>query len=157
MHRQIVKTYVLCGGFAAALAAGACNRGEEPKAVSDAQTQTAQPANQPLTVAGCLKAGDAENTFVLTAARTDGSGETGTYQLVGSPNVNLRDHLGHRVEVHGTVEAQQEIASRTTAQAPADNQPTGTSGAPKVETKTELDIKRVSVDSVKPLDEKCEL
>jgi hypothetical protein len=157
MHCQKnVRSIVVCAGIAIAVASGACNRTPKSTAVAESQTQSAQPANQPLTIVGCLKAGEAPDTFVLTTARTDGSGETATYQLVGASDVNLKDHLGHRVEVNGTMNAQQEIASSTTAVPTERSRPTGTSGSPKVETKTEIDIKRVSVASVKPLSNKCE-
>jgi hypothetical protein len=152
-----VSSILFSAGLSAAVAAGACSRQEEPKPVADVQTQTAQPANQPVTIAGCLKRGDAADTFVLTSARTGGSAETATYQLVGAPDVNLQDHIGHRVEVSGTMEAQQEIASRTTAVPREEDKPTGTSGDPKVETRTEIDIKRVAVSAVKPLADSCEM
>jgi hypothetical protein len=155
-RNRIVPSILFSAGLSAAIAVGGCSR-QESTPVSDVQTQTAQPANQPVTIAGCLKRGDAADTFVLTAARTGGSTETATYQLVGAPDVNLQDHVGHRIEVNGTIEAQQEIASRTTA-VPADGErPTGTSGEARVETKTEIDIKRVSVSAVKPLGDACEM
>lgn len=154
-----IRNILLTGGLAVALASGACggNSEGETRSVSESQTQAARPANEPLTVTGCLKAGEAAGTFVLTAARSGGSDQTASYHLVGSPNANLEDHTGNRVEVSGTLNAQQEIASRTTA-VPADkDQPTGTAGEPTVVTSTEIDIKRMSVDSVKPLGEKCEM
>jgi hypothetical protein len=114
-----------------------------------------------LKVAGCLKAGDAADTFVLTTARTEGGGEATTYQLVAAPNVNLRDHVGHRVEISGVADTQHELASRTTAvpsdrDRDRDERPTGTSGTAKIETKTEIDVKRVSVNSITPLADSCD-
>lgn len=152
-----LKMMSASAGLAVLLGAGACNRGEEPRSVADRQTQTAQPVNQPMTISGCLKAGDAEGTFVLTAARSEGSTETATYQLAGSPGVNLRDHIGQRVEVNGTVNAQQEIASSTSAVGRDEDRPAGTSGTPRVDTKAELDVKRLAVTGVKPLGDRCEM
>jgi hypothetical protein len=159
LRQTLVRSFWLC--ISAVLACGACNRaGEESKPIAESQSQSAQPANQPLTVAGCLKAGDAADTFVLTTARTEGSGETATYQLVAAPNVNLKDHVGHRVEVAGVADSQAELASRTTA-VPADRdrgeRPTGTSGTPKIETKTEIDVKRLTVKTIKPIADECEM
>ena len=157
MTRQIIATSLLC----TAVAAGACNRGQETKTVTpEVQTQTAQKTNMPMTVAGCLKAGDAADTYVLTAARAEGSTDAATYQLVGPQTAGLRDQIGRRVEISGTLEAQQEIASSATAQArPREDgeRATGTSGTPTVQTKTEIDIKRLSVGSVKPLGDKCDM
>lgn len=158
MHRkQIVSSFVFPAALAAAMTVSGCGEREDSKTVSEAQSQTGQSTNQAVTVAGCLKAGEAENTYVLTAARTGGSQDTATYQLEGEAATNLQDHVGERVEVTGTMNAQQEVASRTTAVPEEDERPTGTSGTPKVVTNTEVDIKRVSVTSVKPLAEDCEI
>jgi hypothetical protein len=161
MYSHKILSSVMCGGLlAAAAASGGCNR-DQPKmqAGAEVQTQSAQPANSPVTVAGCLMSGEAPDTFVLTTARTEGSGEAATYQLVGTlvgkQADTLRDQVGKRIEVNGIVEAQQEIASNATARAEKDRA-TGTSGTPTVQTRTEIDIKRLSVSAVKALGEKCE-
>ena len=79
-HRNGRATW-LCRMLIVVAAAGACNRGEQ---TPGAETQTATPlqkTNAPVTVSGCLRAGDASDTFVLTAARTATSEQTATYQL----------------------------------------------------------------------------
>jgi hypothetical protein len=161
MFRQTPLRPILVCGISALLVSGACNRnGDESKPVAESQSQSARPTNEPLTVAGCLKAGDAADTFVLTTARTAGSAQTATYQLVAGPNINLRDHIGDRVEVSGVADSQHELASRTTA-VPTDrdrsDRPTGTTGTPKIETKTEVDVKRLSVTAIKPLADSCDM
>jgi hypothetical protein len=156
-RKRIVSSFVFPAVLATAMAVSGCGESEDSQTVSEAQSQTGQRTNQPLTIAGCLKAGDAENTYVLTAARTAGSQDTATYHLEGEAAANLKEHVGERVEVTGTMNAQQEVASRTTAVPEGDARPTGTSGTPTVVTKTEVDIKRVSVTSVKPLAEKCDI
>jgi hypothetical protein len=150
-HRPLAL-WLACG-LTLALAAGACGGGDEEAPVAERQAQTAQPANTPTTIAGCLKAGEAADTFVLSVAQTQGSGDTATYHLTGSEGVNLRDHVGQNVEVSGTIRAQQELASRAPAQ-PAERA-TGTSGTPTVQTRTEIDIKQLDVASVKPLGGSC--
>jgi hypothetical protein len=139
-----------------AVAAGC--RGGDPE-VPPAQTQTATsgPANQPTTVTGCLRAGDAENTFVLTTAQTADGTPAATYHLTGDPGVNLVDHIGRRVEVSGLVNEQAQITTRQ-AQQPAENA-TGTAGrpgTPTVQTGTELAIKRLVISSVKRAGGDCE-
>jgi hypothetical protein len=157
MARQTCATsLVLC----TVVFASACSRGEETKTVTpEVQTQRSQAGNMPMTIAGCVKAGDAADTYVLTAARAEGSADSATYQLVGAQTANLREQIGRRVEVSGTLEAQQEIAAQATAQAKPkdDERPTGTAGTPTVQTKTEIDIKRLSVASIKPLGDKCDM
>ena len=144
---------LLCGMLIAAAAVSACHRKEPPPA---ADTQTATPvqtANAPTTVTGCLRAGDASDTFVLTAARSETGEQTANYQLYPAADVKLADHLGHQVAVTGVLRAQQEVQTRSTTE-PA-GKPTGTGGTPSVSTATELDIKQLNVQQVRPTGEKC--
>jgi hypothetical protein len=150
-NKTLAGSLLLC----VTIAVGACKPADEKMATAtDVQTQSAKPVNMPVTLTGCLKAGQADDMLVLTTARTEGSSEAATYQLVGDETAKLREHIGRRVEVSGTVQAQQEAASRTTAR--PEERPTGTSGTPTVQTQTEVEIKRLAVSSAKPLDEKCD-
>jgi hypothetical protein len=151
MNRSHVVT---CSLVATAVIVGGCSRDEQPVPPAEVQSQSAQPANQPMTIAGCLKAGEGSETFVLTAARTEGSTDTATYALAGSDTVNLREHVGRQVEVSGVVRAEQEVASRTGAQ-PAERAE-GTSGTPTVQTKTEVEVKRLDVNAVRRIADECE-
>jgi hypothetical protein len=133
-----------------------CRRGE-PVPPAEVQSATVQPANQPTTIKGCLKAGEAPDTFVVTAARTEGSSDTATYDLLSSAGVNLADHIGRQVEVSGVIKQTQELASRDRAQPTQPAATTGTAGKPVVETRTEVDIKRLEVSSIKRLgDDRCD-
>ena len=137
----------------AAAAVSACNRTQPAPA---AETQTATPvqnANAPMTVSGCLRAGDASDTFVLTAARATTGEQTATYQLFTDKDVRLADHVGEQVAVTGVLRAQQEVQSRSTTE-PA-GKPTGTGGTPSVSTATELEIKQLDVQQVQPAGGKC--
>ena len=157
MHRYCSRPLLICGVVALGLSA-ACNRGPKATTVAEVQSQTAQPTNQPMTVTGCLKAGEAAGTFVVTAARSAGSSsDTATYQLIGEQAANLQEHVGRQVEVSGTMQAHQEIATTATPQPPANERATGTSGTPTVQTKTEVDIRRLAVTSIKPLGDKCDM
>ena len=110
--------------------------------------------NKPVTLSGCMRAGEAAETFVLTTSATADGQAPATYQLAGASGVNLRDQIGNRVEVRGVVRTQQESQSHTSG--PAANAPTGTSGTPRVDTTTEVDIKHLDVSNVRPLGQKCE-
>lgn len=142
-----------CSLAIALAAAGACNRsGQAPPS----ETQTATPvqtANMPTTITGCLRAGDASNTFVLTAARAETGQPTATYQLHPVEGVMLAEHVGKQVEVSGVLRAQQEVSSRSTTE-PA-NKATGTTGTPTVSTATELDIKQLTVEKVRSVEGEC--
>lgn len=139
---------------AALTAAGAaCSNGHK---TTPAETQTATTTNTPMTttVTGCLTAGEAPDTYTLSAARTAGANDTATYHLVGTNNVDLRSHVGERVQVSGTVTTGAEIASRSTPQAEPDRAK-GTSGTPVVQTQTDLQIRQLQVDSVAPQGQSC--
>ena len=73
--------------------------GSDPE-VPPAQTQTgvSQQVNTPATISGCLRAGDAANTFVLTTSQTEDGRTPATYHLTDRPEMNLRQHVGTRVE-----------------------------------------------------------
>ena len=113
-----------------------------------------QPLNQPLTVDGCLRAGDGASTFVLTTTQTATGAQPATYQLLGAGDVKLADHVGERVTATGTLQAQQQATTQT-APAPADKA-TGTSGTPTVQTSTELTVRTLEVRSLKPLGDRCD-
>lgn len=135
---------------AAAIGASACNR--EKPATPVAETQTATPVqtgNQPMNVTGCLRAGEAANTFVLTTGGTD----VATYILIPREGANLRDHVGHQVEVSGVLTAQQQTGSRATTPAPGGA--TGTTGTPEVSTRTTLNLREIEVNTVKPTGGEC--
>jgi hypothetical protein len=153
---QITTRFNLCILLAASVVGAGC-REREAAPPAQSQTATTQPANQPTTVTGCLRAGEAENTFVLTTAKSVDGQPTATYQLSGSAGVNLLDHIDRRVEVSGVIDQQSQIATREAAQ-PADKA-TGTTGSgtsPTVQTATQLSVKRLEVSSVKRVGSDCE-
>lgn len=148
--------------FAAGLmltTAGGCSRAGQKADKTPVETQTATtgPNAGPmtLTVTGCLQAGDAADTYVLTAARVAGATDTVTYQLVGTNDANLKDHVGERVQVSGTADAQAQVASRSPVTAEQERAK-GTSGTPTVQTQTDVRIRRLRVDAVAPQGGKCE-
>jgi hypothetical protein len=151
-----VKRLTLAGLIVASTLAAGCNRDEPEAPPAQAQSATTSPASQPTTVTGCLRAGDAENTLVLTTAQTVDGTPAATYHLSGSAGVNLKDHIGKRIEVSGVIDQQSRVATREPAQ-PADDKATGTAGTPTVQTGTQLTVERLDVTSVKRADGDCEL
>ncbi len=134
------------------VACGACSR---DKASPELQTTTgAQPRNQPVDVSGCLRVGAAEDTFVLMASQeTPSENATTTYQLQGPARLDLKSYVGKTVEVVGTMRAEEVMTSDSGAT--PEKAAKGTSGTPAVETKTNLDVRQVSVDSVKAIADRC--
>ena len=140
--------------LAAACAAGACSR-EPETPTPQSETRSTQQLNTPATLTGCLRAGEAANTFVLTASPTTTAASVpATYHLDGADSANLAGHVGKRVEVTGVIAEQQHVATTEPA-TPADKA-TGTSGTPTVQTGTQLAIRRVQVQQVRPVAGSCE-
>ena len=140
----------------AAASAVACGGGEKSGAPpAQSATQTTQPLNRPTTVTGCLRAGDAANTYVLTASRAEDGVNPATYQITGTGGANLQDHVGDRVEVTGTLTEQQHVATSEAA-TKADEKARGTTGTPTVQTSTQLAVRRLEVTGVKALGGECE-
>jgi len=165
MRRQrYLMSGVICGTLITLVVTGGCRREEPGDPTPVMQSEAAQPTNQPITTSGCLLAGETADTFMLMTAQAEGSGQTKNYQLVSGPNTNLREHVGTRVQVSGTVEMQQAAQTQTFA-TPAtdddkkrDEQPAGTAGAkPMVQTQTTVTVDRLSVQSISPLDGQCQM
>jgi hypothetical protein len=131
------------------VAASACSRDDAGPEVQT--TSGVQPRLESISVRGCLKPGLAESTFVLTTTESGPQGETATYQLNG-PGVNFADYVGQQVEVTGTLRAEQAASSTGV---PVVEEPKGTTGQPTIETKTELNLKQMTVSSVKPSGQRC--
>jgi hypothetical protein len=138
-----------------AMAGAACSKSKsevpsETQVAGDVRTPGA-----PMTVAGCLRAGNLADTYVLTQdAANTGAADTANYQLVGTDVAELGKHIGERVQVTGVLASQQEVASRST---PKQEKPTGTAGKPTVQTETQLDIRTLQVQSVNPQGQKCDM
>ena len=142
--------------FIATVAAGACSRDQTEVPPAQAQSQSVQKTNAPTLVTGCLRAGEATGTFVLTTAQSVDGTTPATYQLHGSGGVNLADHVGQRVEVNGVVREQAQIATRESSQPAAGDKAAGTSGTPTVQTATQLSIRQLDVTAVKRTGGDCE-
>ena len=145
---QLITAVVLA---TCASGAAAC-KGNGTK-MPEKQTMSAvQPRNDAVTVSGCVRAGLAENTFVLNAAKGAGDMESATYQLMGAQTDALRNHVGEQVEVSGMLKSEQTVASvGTTATQTAE----GTSGKAGVKTRTDIEVKSLVVESVKPTGSRC--
>jgi len=151
----MLRPTILLNGLAVAaiaITATACNR---QKAAPELQTTTGLEArDQPAVAEGCLRAGDAADTFVLMAADRTGSGsDTTTYQLTAPAELNLPAYVGKRVKISGTLRAEQNVTgdSGTVAEKPAK----GTAGTPTVETKTSVDVKQMTVRLIQATDGSC--
>ena len=137
------------------LAVSGCNR--QKTTAPERQTTTGvQPRDQPVVATGCLRPGDASDTFVLMSTDKTGSGaDTATYQLIGPAALNLSTYVGKRVQVSGTLRAEQAVASDSGAT--REKATAGTSGTPTVETRTTVDIRQMTVESVQSVGGDCDV
>jgi hypothetical protein len=134
-------------------------------ASANAKVETEEPSGRPVpvTVTGCLSS--AEGRYVLTElAPNQGAGgpaqaTTETYQLTDADE-QLRQHVGKQVRVSGEAEPARiaEVRESTPATPPT----AGTSGqqnergaAVSTETRTRLEMRRMSVTSVMPTGDEC--
>ena len=137
-----------------AVFSGACTRGQTP-APEKQTTSGVQPRADAVTITGCLNSGALSNdTWVVISKPSAGdTTEPVTYQLVGGDPAALRDHAGKQVEIAGVLQAEQQIASRGTA---SERPAKGTSGTATVETRTDLKVRQLKVDTVRATADKCQ-
>jgi hypothetical protein len=150
-------TRIVVGIAAVSAVAAGCNRAKEAQPPA-AQTQAQSPVqtlNTPESVTGCLRAGDAPDTFVLTTSQTDDGRPPVTYAVVGTSGVNLKEHVGERVAINGIVREQQS-ATTASASAPATDKPQGTAGTPSVQTTATLQMRRIEVSTINRAAGDCE-
>ena len=149
-HHLQWTTAMVC---AATLAFTACNR--KPSAPELQTTTGVQPRAERVTLTGCLKRGViAEDTFVVLVSQKEVGTEAATYELTVQPDVKLADHIGQQVEVSGTLRSEQAFAS--SAGAVTEKPAKGTSGTPVVETKTDVNLKRIDVSGLRPTGSACQ-
>ncbi len=117
---------------------------------------------QPVAVIGCLQSSkvDGRDQFTLTTRETDRPAadvKTLTYQLTPAASVDLRSHVGQRVEVTGT-QSRVGLEQTESADSHATEQSTGTSGrTPTVDThaRTDIVVRQLDVTSVKTVAGNC--
>jgi hypothetical protein len=129
-----------------------------------AQPPQTKPASipAPVVVIGCLQSATAsgEEQFTLTIKDTNaaaGEVKTITYTLSPTAAVDLKSHVGQRVEVTGT-EARQPVTAETDTT--RTSTPTGTSGTtPKVDTRTRagIEARQLKVTAIKTLTADCRM
>jgi hypothetical protein len=133
-----------------------------------ADKQMPSKSAQSVTIAGCVREGDTPNTFVLSnvdaaALAAHGSGATGTsgapaagaatatVQLITTADIDLKKHVGHKVEVSGSP-IKPEAGAAGTAGTPSSD--TTAREADKDKNKPAL---KLTVKSVKHLAESCSM
>ena len=134
----------------AAIVAAICTTGLAAQSAQTAQTKDETQKVPVLTVSGCLRNGEEPSTFVLTNVKwldkssteksavgtsgTDADNSGATIRLVGTPSgVRMSEHVGHTVEITGTLIDEVAPRPKPDAAAPADQaaQPPSQQPAPK--------------------------
>ena len=156
--KQVITATLFATAFAVGLSAQAPAPAQPPYSPQAQPTmQASKDAAKSVTVTGCLKAGDAADTFVLSnlkwsdkAKATDAVGTAGsatvpaavasatTLKIIPSASTKLTGHIGHTIEVTGTVSETDKTdrgTLTTPATDPASPRPAASSG-PSVEVRT---------------------
>jgi len=125
MKKAIFSALCLSGTLAFTAAVAAQN--------SPSPTSNEKGQKHAMTVTGCLReAPGAEGEYELTNV-TGEKGAASTYRLTASSSVNLKEHLGHKVEIKGEM-------------AGGEKSPTSTASAPE----------KIEVTSLKHISPTCE-
>jgi hypothetical protein len=167
--KRVLTGSCLAAAFAVGLAAQTPSPSTPPQTTPQTPPSSASPSSQDrdaakaITVTGCLKAGDSSDSFMLSdlkwggkgsstgAVGTSGSapaaiGSATTLKIVPSGGAKLSEHVGHQVEITGTVADKAKSPSSTTPDpaSPAgrpSSAPSSASSAPTFEART---VKMVS-------------
>jgi hypothetical protein len=151
MRRSSIGAAILL--VASLIGAGACTRGKTP-APEVTRTTGEQPRGELMTVRGCLGSGAfAENVWVLLVPSSPGGAAGSTFDLVGGDPETLRMSAGRQVEVSGTLQTREQIATSGTMS--PRHRVSDAQGSPAVQTNTQLEIKRLAVGTIRPTGEKC--
>lgn len=149
--KQVITATLFATAFAVGLSAQAPAPAQPPYSPQAQPTmQASKDAAKSVTVTGCLKAGDAADTFVLSnlkwsdkAKATDAVGTAGsatvpaavasatTLKIIPSASTKLTGHIGHTIEVTGTVSDKNQTdrgTLTTPATDPASPRPSASSG-----------------------------
>jgi hypothetical protein len=137
---------VIAGTFMATVFAVGLSAQTTPPQSQPPQSQPAQEskdAAKNVTVTGCLKAGDTPESFMLSDLKWGSDKAVGTagspapaisatsLKLVGSPSSGkLADHIGHTIEVSGSIEKGDKAPSA--AADPAAKPPASSSSTPSL-------------------------
>ena len=146
-----MRRLVIAGALASMIAwSGAPAQAEQADQAREAKGKN-------VTLTGCLAKGDTADSFTLTNARTTGAtaGTTGekaaakeasadTYHLSPGKAQKMEAHVGHTVEVTGTLEAMSGDKSAKPAEA-----------APSASAKTKGAMQHVTVTSFKHVSGSC--
>jgi hypothetical protein len=174
--------------IAAVFAAGASAQSYPEKQQPDKKATEANA--QKVTIAGCVREGDTPNTFYLAnvdpnaLAAHHGSGTTGTsgmppapvgsaptapntttVRLISAGDIDLKAHVGHKIEVSGTIvrSAGEPATPSTGAAGTSGTATTDTTSRDRASEKDKDKLKtldhahKVNVRSVKMISEKCSM
>jgi len=127
--------------MASVFAVGLSAQAPAPQSQPQSQPAESKDAAKNVTVTGCLKAGDTPESFMLSDLKWGSDKAVGTagsaapaisatsVKLVGSPSSGkLADHVGHTIEVTGSIEKADKAPSA--AADPAAKPPASSSSAP---------------------------
>jgi len=127
------------------------------------QTKTTGGDTQTVTYTGCVQTGTEARSYLLDkvvplsrTTTTDAAGTTATtttYMLIPGEKIDVQQHVGHKVEVTGTLTTGANVKTETKTNVDRDHAP-DTKTREKTETRGSMPQFRVT--SIKSLSERCE-
>ena len=161
------KLLSVCCGIMATTAVLSAQTPQTPAnpTTSSTQTTTTRQASQPVTITGCVtpdvtsaSAPSTNPRFMLsniqpTAGTSDASRNSAvtSYILMPGADVNLSDHLNHKVQITGTIDS----SSTTTSSSSQTSSPSTTATTSSSTQSSSAAVPSFRVTSVKMLSETC--
>lgn len=166
----------LLGMYCGIVAATAVLSAQTPTTPTTPSTSSSQPtttteSGQPMTITGCISPDTISNSgastmtnqrFILsnvqppvgatTAAQSGSTTVTTSYMLAPGADVNLSQHLNHKVQITGTVDSSRTTRSSSSSTSPSTTNPSATSSSTQSSTASAPTFR---VTSVKMLSETC--
>ena len=150
--KRVLTGSCLAAAFAVGLAAQTPSPSTPPQTTPQTPPSASAPSSdaaKAATVTGCLKAGDSSDSFILSdlkwggskgssagagAVGTSGSapaaiGSATTLKIVPGSGAKLSEHVGHQVEITGTVSDKAKSSSSAAAPADPAGRPSPAAGA----------------------------
>ena len=166
--KQVLTGIFLAATFAGGLSAqsAAPPQSPYPQAPPMRDSKESKDAAKTLTVTGCLKAGDLADSFILSdlkwSDKAKGTGPIGTsgsvalpaeiasattLKIIPGPTTKLSDHVGHTVELTGTVGDKDKADRDATTTPPPHPTPESTPPSPSASSGPSFEVRTLKMVS----------
>ncbi len=181
---RILSTAAVALAFTVALGAQSTPQSQYPSQPSTTKQTTKQKttktakttaSSKSVTLAGCLREGDTPNSFALDNVQVSGPGsepkesgvpsgmpgEMGQVKLVATADINLKEHVGHQVELTGMLTPAKTMTKEKSSTTTSDTMGSGSSASSSSATGTSgakekgANAETLKVRALKHISETC--